>query len=122
MLSERERQVLQELERSLADEPDRPGLSTPPPQRRQGRPAAIRAATIGCALLGLLFVTGAIVAALAIGAAGVLGWLLWHYWSALRDDGTAPVRMPAGPGSGASPRRVGGAWQSRYLRWIQGLE
>jgi Protein of unknown function (DUF3040) len=126
VLSDHERRVLDELERSLAgdvaapEDPGGPGTAHRSPRRWSGRSPADRALeAVGCSA-GLLLVAGAAVAALAIAAAGALSWSLWRYWPVLRDDGVVPTpRWTAKVGSSAVVSRwLRGAWVAQHLKRI----
>jgi hypothetical protein len=69
-------------------------------------------------LVGLL--TGAVVAALAIAAAGAMSWSLWRYWPVLRDDGVVPVpRWPVEVGRRAAvPPWWRGAWVTQHVKRV----
>ena len=75
MLSDRERQVLDELERSY--DLDRPRS----PARRSWR-SPVTAGTVAWAapLCLFLLLSGAATGALALAAAVALGWSLWRFW------------------------------------------
>jgi hypothetical protein len=126
VLSDHERRVLDELERSLAgdgtepEEPDGPGVPPHAPRRWSGRSLADRALEVVGCCAGLLLVAGAAVAALAIAAAGSISWSLWRYWPVLRDDGVVPVpRWPVevGPPAAVQPWWRG-AWVTQHVRRI----
>jgi hypothetical protein len=90
VLSDRERRVLDDLERNYdaeaAGPPPRPG---PRPRNGEQLRTVVALAVAGWISL-LLLVVGAVTGALAIAVATGLGWCLWHYWTALkRGSGVA---------------------------------
>ena len=84
MLSDRERRVLDELERNYDAEAAGPS-PRPGPRPRNGEQlrTAVALAVAGWISL-LLLVVGALTGALAIAVAAGLGWCLWQYWTALK--------------------------------------
>ncbi|MGY1661182.1 DUF3040 domain-containing protein [Geodermatophilus sp. SYSU D00705] len=99
MLSSHEQRIWDDIERCYAaeaEEPVLPGVRSTRRRRLEGRglddlPAVLVAGTWS-ALLLVIF--GAMVTALAIGAATAVGWLLWRYWPLLRSEETDPAVRP----------------------------
>jgi hypothetical protein len=124
VLNDHERRVLDELERQFTVEAR--GSCGPRPLRRQCRRrdrhgSTVRAVVVVVGWLAVfLLIAGATIAALALAAAAVLGWLVWRYWPQLRDDGAAavPPQTDEEPTSGASTRRPGVDWLSQHLKRI----
>lgn len=85
MLSDRERRVLDELERSYDLDPARP-----PARRFRSRSwrSPVTVCTLTWAVPPCLFLllSGAAAGALALAAAAALGWSLWRFWAEL-DSG-----------------------------------
>ena len=92
MLSDRERRVLEELERNYeveaAGPPPRPGPRSPSGGRLR---TVVALAVAGWTSL-LLLVVGAVTAALALAVATALWWGLWHYWTAIKTGSTVTGR------------------------------
>jgi len=92
MLSDRERRVLDELERNYeveaAGPPSRPAPRAPSGDRLR---TVVALAVAGWISL-LLLVVGAVTAALALAVATALGWGLWRYWKALGTGSTVTGR------------------------------
>jgi hypothetical protein len=92
VLSGHEKRVWEEITRFWAEdaeEPPRPRLRPMRHRRRRPRsPADLPAVVLVAALASVvLLFLGTPMAGLAVGAATVLGWALWHYWPALREQG-----------------------------------
>jgi hypothetical protein len=98
MLSDRERRVLDELERNYeidaAGPPSRPG----PRSLRGDRLRTVVALAVAGWISLLLLVVGAVTAALALAVATALWWGLWHYGTALRTGSTVTGRRRARTG------------------------
>ena len=99
MLGDRDKRVLEELERQFPADTREPVLSGS--ARRRG----------ALVVLGLLFaglvVVGVPVAALALALATALGWAFWRIWS-----GRGHLGAPSLPGESVR----------RYLRWLAEAE
>jgi hypothetical protein len=114
VLSGHEQRVWDEITRFWvedAQEPPRPWLRAMHRRRRRPRsPADLPAVVLVGALasVALLFL-GTPVAGLAVGAATVLGWALWHYWPELSEQGglisSSPGEEVATRDDGAHERR-----------------
>jgi hypothetical protein len=99
VLSDRDKRVLEELERQFPADAREPVRS-----RAARRRAAL--VLLGCVLVGLV-VVGVPVAAFALALAVALGWGFWWLWS--------------GRGH-LAPRSLPGESVRRYLRWLAEAE
>ena len=98
MLSRREREVWDDVQRFWAEEveepprraPWAPSFGEPAPRNVEALPAGVVA---GAWITILLVLFGAPVAGLAVGVATALGWALWHRWPRPSRQG-APDSLP----------------------------
>jgi hypothetical protein len=125
VLSDREQQALEEIERSYAteaSEPVRSGRAMRRPPLRSDRPPGFRVVVVlACVSVALVFASVP-AAALAVALATAFGWSFWRLWSHRGDDGS----LPAQP-DGADERRDGadrrpGESIRRYLKWLAEAE
>ncbi|HEX2075110.1 MAG TPA: DUF3040 domain-containing protein [Geodermatophilus sp.] len=127
MLSDHERRVLDELERSYAADSHEPpewrGAHGPRSRRDRSRSVVRAAAVVLGSGSALLLVAGAASAALALATATGLGWLLWHSWPHLSEEAMAAWPVAGASRSRSGPdRRPGSDWLSQYLKRLSEAE
>jgi len=113
VLSGHEQRVWEEIARFWvedAEEPPRPWLRAMHRGRRRpcdlaDLPALVVAGALTSVVLLLL---GGPVAGLAVGAATVLGWALWHYWPVLSEQGETGASCLGVVNRGDGARERGG--------------
>jgi hypothetical protein len=95
VLTSREEQVWEHIQRSWTEEAQEPSRLAPSPTKPASRAEADLPVAIGVGvrLAIVLFIFGAAQAALAVAVATALGWTLWHHWPHLSRKG-AFVTLP----------------------------